>query len=708
MGTFLASLRRSAGDQHTVIHMLLFFLGACIGLLLLTWYARHPFLLAGDIPFTSEDFMPYFRNYIRPEPLEGHLYHLGFTLTFASSLLAWAAGMAFLTGRRQQPKQLLPWFVGGTILMFGAFVISLLLMVDAVTVRELLRYIAFGVHPVIFIAMALVCTHWVLCNGWMRHSHSFLALELLGVFFLVVLIFFNPRYYSISLIDGTAGYHVWFFLAPVHDVLQGKHLLVDTNSQYGVLLIQALALLFRAGVPFSFPHFTLILMILSVVYHFFLYLILRATVRDRFLALLGILLILSMGFLRDAAFSFPGEPYVHPSALKLRFLFDLPVMAFLVWHARRKAVFTLPIAAFLCAVAVLWNSETGISLSVTYLAYAFVDAVQTSERQVTALRRIVLHAAILAVGIAAVIGLFTWWTFAASGSFPDFSSIPLYMRLYYSGFGALPMPVIGAWCILLFLYAVILLQTAQRMLLGKADSETALRMGWAVYGLMIFHYYISHSASVNLSAVTVPAIVLGLLLLRDLRPWLRHTLFARDAVLRTAAPLSLLAIVFILSLELTAGYATAHDLLLKRWASSALLPEVKVVGVDPKYSGFPLPAERHIRTTEAIRALVPSPARPLILSQQDFLHFWVLDSTNALSLPYQRTIALMQEVRALERQIDRLAPRYLFLDPPSSDIDAVPPCALCEELRSFVKHTYIFRRNIGLLDVYERRLLTVP
>ncbi|MBI1934146.1 hypothetical protein HYS30_00600 [Candidatus Peregrinibacteria bacterium] len=380
-------------------------------------------------------------------------------------------------------------------------------------------------------------------------------------------------------------------------------------------------------------------------------------------------------------------------------------MALLLWHARRKAVLALPIAAFLCAVAVLWNSETGISLSVAYLAYAFVDVVQTIEQPVAALRRIVLYAAFLAVGIAAVVGLFVWWTLAMSGSFPDFSSVPLYMRLYYSGFGALPMPVIGAWCLLLFLYAVILLQTVQRMALGKADPDAALRMGWAVYGLMIFHYYISHSASTNLSAVTAPAIVLGLCLLKDIRLWLRRALPARGDV---AARLSFLAIIFLLSLELTAGFAMARDVLLKRWASPVLFLRTGTEQVDPRFAGFPLPADRYVRTAEAIRALVPAPSRPLILSQQDFLHLWVLDSTNALSLPYQRTVALIQEVRAIERQIDQLASRYVFLDPPSSDIDAVPPCALCEESRPFIKRTYIFRSNIGMLDVYERRLPTVP
>lgn len=529
-------------------------------------------------------------------------------------------------------------------------------------------------------------------------------MECVAVFGLLILVFFDPQYRGASLLSS-AGYHVWFFLAPVHDVLQGKHLLVDTGSQYGVLLIQALALLFRWAVPFSFPHFTAILMVLSVLYHFFLYLFLRALFRDRFLALLGILLVVSAGFFRHAAFNFPGEPYVHPSALKLRFLFDLPVMALFLWHARRRSIVALPIAAVLCAVAVLWNSETGISLSVAYMAYVLADAVWPGTRVITALRRTALHTVFLVVGIASVIGLFMWWTLVASGLLPDFSSIPLYMRLYYSGFGALPMPVIGAWCVLLFLYAVVLLQAMRRLFIGESDPETALRVGLAVYGLMIFHYYISHSASTNLSAVTVPAIVLGLLLLDDIRPWLWRALSARRGI---AALLALFAIVFLVSLELTAGFATARDVLLKRWASLAFLLRMGTEQADPRFAGFPLPADRYIRTAGAVRAYVPAPSRPLILSQQDFLHFWVLDSTNALPLPYQRTVALLQEVRAIEQQIDRLAPRYLFMDPPASDIDAVPPCALCEELRPFVQRSYAFRRNIGLLDVYERRHSLLP
>lgn len=606
---------------------------------------------------------------------------------------------------RSHGKQTVPaWLVGCAILVSGLLVASLLPLVDVVSVRELLRHTASGVHPVIFLATAFALAWWIVRAARVPRCRAFFAMECLVVFGFLILVFFDPQYRGASLLYN-AGYHVWFFLAPVHDVLQGKHLLVDTGSQYGVLLIQALALLFRWVVPFSFPHFTAILMALSVLYHFFLYLFLRVLYRDRFLALLGILLVVSVGFLRHAAFNFPGEPYVHPSALKLRFLFDLPVMALFLWHSRRRAAAALPIAAFLCAVAVLWNSETGISLSAAYLAYVLVDAVQASARLGIVWWRVVLHTAFLVGGIAAVVGLFTWWTLVASGSLPDFSSIPLYMRLYYSGFGALPMPVIGAWSILLFLYAVILLQTAQRVVLGKATSEAAIRTGWAVYGLMIFHYYISHSASTNLSAVTVPAIVLGLWLLDDIRPWLRRSFLACG---RAVVFLPFFAIVFLVSLELTAGFAMTRDLLLKRWASPVFLPRTGTEQANPRFAGFPLPAERYIRTAEAIRALVPTPSRPLILSQQDFLHLWVLGSTNALFLPYQRTIALLQEARAIERQIDRLAPRYLFMDPPASDIDAVPPCALCEELRSFVQRSYAFRRNIGLLDVYERRSPAIP
>ncbi len=706
MGTFLASLRRSAHDEPLTIQALLFFLGACIGLLLLTFYARHPFLLGGNILLGPEAFMPFFRAFVHPEPLESHLYHFGFIATIAAALFAWGAGMTFLGRYRGGQRRLIRILAGMTVLFFCALIASLLPMINAVTVRELLRHTANGVHPLIFIGALAATAVWIFHDGWRLRSRALLVLECIGILVLVTCILFDPQYASPMSLAGGAGYHVWFFLAPVHDVLQGKHLLVDTSSQYGVLLIQALASLFRIGVPFSFPHFTLMLMVLSIVYHFFFYLILRATLRDRSLAFLGILLILSMGFLRHAAFNFPGEPYIHPSALKLRFLFDLPVFALLAWHVHRRYWLVLPVAAFLSAVSLLWNSETGLSLCIAYLAYVGIDALQTPRWRVAFLRML-LHSTFLVASIAAVGGLFVWWTFWASGSLPDFSLISMYMRLYYSGFGALPMPVVGAWCVLLFLYAVVLLQAARRVFLGGRDLETALRVGYAIYGLMIFHYYISHSASTNLSAVTMPAVVLGLLLFRDLRPALRQALLGHAAA-RIGALLSLILILFVISLELTAGYASARDLLLKRWISSLPASRTGAETADPRYLGFPLPAERYMRTAENIRALVPAPARPPILSQQDFLHFWVLGSTNALALPYQCTLQRMEEARMVERQLEELAPRYVFLDPPMSDIPEVPPCALCEELRPFVEQRYVFRKNIGMLNVYERRLPAVP
>src|SRR3990167_9013658 len=166
-------------------------------------------------------------------------------------------------------------------------------------------------------------------------------------------------------------YHHNFMIGTINDLLQGKHLLIDTFNQYGLFYPFILFLVFRTVLQFSYMNLYLAFMIGTVMYFAILYFFILLITKKNLLSLVGLLV--SMGVVMTFNFhTFPfSENYVWPGSIPLRYFFDGLVFLLLLKNKNFKSYNLHIITACLVAIAIFFNLETGISLGMGYLFLLF-------------------------------------------------------------------------------------------------------------------------------------------------------------------------------------------------------------------------------------------------------------------------------------------------------------------------------------------------
>lgn len=335
-----------------------------------------------------------------------------------------------------------------------------------------------------------------------------IGLELLLIGILIPLLLWNPHFRHQVGFGGTALYHFNFFLGPVNDILHGKLLMVNTESQYGIFLTYGLAFLFRYLVPFTYANFYIVVMAVSIFYYWSLYVLLRAFTRSIRWSLIGFFTVFCVHLLAITALFPPHEAYSFPSVTPLRFIFDIPLFLLLILFIRKGKRLILPLA-FTLACAVFYNFEIGISLGLALFSFFIFRAWFAIGEKRTRMRELLHFCGYSAVSILVIAAVITLGTYFGSGQFPEWGRLIYFTKFYSAGFGALPLsPGFSLYQLVLSVYLVTLLAVAVKKLTGHARSEDALWGALALYGLLIFQYFLSRSHPNNLYVVIVPAAIL--------------------------------------------------------------------------------------------------------------------------------------------------------------------------------------------------------
>ena len=379
--------------------------------------------------------------------------------------------------------------------------------------------------------------------------------------------------------------HHGFFLGPANDVLHGRAMLDGAWSQYGVGLIDALALTFKA-IPIGFGTLALIIVGLTVVQFLCTYAILR-------LAGLGqVLTVITIAVAVLGNLFSPLETYfVFPSATALRFGLPYLIILFAVLDARypvRRRPGRLAMLAVL-AIAATWSFETFAYCGGTYGALVLIEAVCAGNHIV----RRVLRGAMLGLTVSAVaVILFSLLTLIFGGSL-DWGPYLEYLQLYtVSEFGQLPIQFFSAGPFMaaaIFASAVVLLGLARERPRALAPPMWAALAGFTGFAVVSFTYYLGRSHPNNLLVLLVPVVALAGL-------WMQVLLTAPAAWWRTAVTalitlaLAMIAVASWPSVELKArntalalavpGGAGSLRLAVERLAENPVLDPRAPVGVE--------------------------------------------------------------------------------------------------------------------------------
>lgn len=470
-------------------------------------------------------------------------------------------------------------------------------------------------------------------------------------------------------------FHHWHFYAvlPTYAYLSGLVPVLESYSQYGLGLPIILGNLCRLTGGFSHASIVWLGMTYGVLYFVALYVLLCAWLRDWRWGMAGVAFaLLLQQFLGLAP---PAVLWQYPSSTVLRSPFDVWVFLLLTGHVYRHSPGYLISAGLIAGVAIFWESDTGIYLAASFVAYCtylwFDDTASGGWSWMGTGK----YAAMVVIAPIAFFFL-TWLSVGGAISSAVFwNRFFEPMQLFRSGFGMLPMPA-PAWGTLhvfltpglYVLVALLALITALRL------SAQPWRGGYVlgalgVYGLGVYHQYIGRSHPWNWFHVCIPFVILTTALihiaLQRLEMRLRDRApreFGARVVVRGAqlAPLILLGTAIVL-LTAAPGLRSYPGLLSGRWSIPGLAWDSPGMGF--RTLGGQAPRDRFVAVAARVSQIVPATAPVAILSEFDSV-LYVMTNRR----PFSRFVPLYPAV-ALDSQADEVVGalhnqdlRYVFWD----------------------------------------------
>lgn len=304
---------------------------------------------------------------------------------------------------------------------------------------------------------------------------------------------------------------------PIAQVVQGKTILVDFPTQYG-MYAHFLEPVFRWIGVGIFP-ISVVMGLLVLLSSVSLIGFLWQIVSSRFLLVWGTLFLLfyhQYGFIltgdTDVAHPLLGsEPYFQYSPIRtLGPCLGLFLMGS-YYQCRCRLLFA---ASYVVAASSLfWNVDSGVPIFVTWVASRLFDDLLLRKNvdgrlvlrlaQTLGIALIVLAIAVAAVSVS--LGL-------RSGRWPSPELLFLYSNICYRhGYFMLPMPLFGLWNPVILVYLVGLSLSVDAVVRRRDTPEIRGIMMLTFLGLGLFAYYQGRSAEGNLQSCMYPAIMLFVL-----------------------------------------------------------------------------------------------------------------------------------------------------------------------------------------------------
>jgi Concanavalin A-like lectin/glucanases superfamily len=444
----------------------------------------------------------------RPQPGPTHVYLIGAVFLSASLF-----GTAFAWRRWGNRLPL------GAGLVWGlevAFVVGLAVMAWLALLGDdyyHLRLNLFFKSPLLAVPLlsaAFLAMRWDW--GSKRFVRPLMHLIALGLAGMVVLgsLFDDKGEY-------TGGLHFTAVFFPVVQVYEGKALLIDCASQYGLYphLLQPLFAL----TGLTILRFSLVMGLLTGGSYLALWAFLWRACENKSAALIGF-----AALLFNCWFSFVNRAGLdlYFQYLPIRFVFP----ALLVFFAWRQ--FYCPtrwlywsLLTFL-AVGVLWNLDAGLPALLAWMAtLCFAELFGRDWRGVA--RRVACHLAAAGCVLTAVVALYSGVIRLRYGAFPDYGQFFHYQRLYFvAGYYRLPFTLPSPWMLVVLTYLAGLAYAAFALVARRDSPRAKIIFLLSVLGVGLSSYYQVRSHPIVLLLVWWPCQILLALFLDELLLRLKH------------------------------------------------------------------------------------------------------------------------------------------------------------------------------------------
>ncbi len=496
-------------------------------------------------------------------------------------------------------------------------------------------------------------------------------------------------------------YHHNFIIATINDLFAGKHLLVDTYSQYGMLLPFVLYKLFQFVIPFSYMNLYFVFMVVTMIYYFFLYFFLLRVTQNKLLCLFGLFIMMGVTTL----FNYPTYPvsenYVWPGATVLRYFLDIPVFYLLYKNKNLSSTPLFVIACFLTTGSVLYNLETGLALSIGLMSFTLFASLSKYELSLKArLIFFLKKSSFFLTSLVLVFVIFSIYTLAVSGSWPNWNFFFKFVYLAQEGISNVKTPVLGLHLPILAIYFLTIILSLNQIFVSKKPFNWiyAATAGLAGYGLMLFNYYISRSVSSNLPVVILPALLILIIFFDQLSNFKDN--FSK--LIKITIFISFIAI-FCFS-----TYYLAKRIEYRSYAYNQVKISKKYPGNRAFYVvSYNEDAGRTVNelfeSVSAIKKLSSGEKKILLFSQFDTVILVMAEKTQLLPVPMMEQFYYQSELEKAKKTLINMDPKpeYIFVDKNYPQFPTPSSYQGANELFEATKPFYQFDKTAGILEIYK-------
>lgn len=553
---------------------------------------------------------------------------------------------------------------------------------------------------------------------WLNRRENLPAIsvyEVAGMMALLLFLVINFSYSSFY--QFFYNYHHLNFIAgPIHDVIAGKYLLINTKAQYGFSNILLASYIFKHILYFSHANIHYLSMIMGFLEYICVYLIVRILTRNTVVSMAGLCFLIAIHFYGVFGFLFPSELYVWPGGSVWRFFPAMPTaLLVLLWLQTNKKIWFL-FSQLSVVNAVLWNIESGVPLLGAYCAILVLQWWFSSGTWIS--RTIALGARLLSLMAIALVSVVSYslYTWIQIRELPQWSTLTYFTVLFNSGFlqNRSGVPAIGLhyWPVLMYGISIFLTMVRKYAKVGIPVKELVFLTFLSVYGFGTYRYYIGKQSSSDLAAVILPA---GIIFIYMFYYVLQQALLTQTKK------------IYVVTAIIMFGFLVLQHVRFVYWTGKlfgARFREFKTITTDPNVNHpsrnriiaientvvNTIPWTEVMNTIQKIEKYVPADKPIAILGYFD--HILLMQSGRTNVADYWDIHATIYTYEEMETVIQRYKKqRYLFVDKrlfrhnPVDYVTAEFPVGEQVMLEIFIRmrNEYEFVEDIGMLYVYKRK-----
>jgi len=313
--------------------------------------------------------------------------------------------------------------------------------------------------------------------------------------------------------------HFSMIAGAVNQAANGKTILVDMFSQYGVLY-PYIGAIFTKIFGHSILNISIYFLVLIFLSFLFMYMALNEKLgADSWYSLLSLIALIGIVHIFYVSIIlFGGVNNTYYQYQPIRTIFGSFFIWFAIKYVKNSSKEKYIVGLSLCGISFLWNFDTGVPIVIAWLFFLIFNTI--SINQLTIKEKIIKsmkHILFMGISLALTVLTYNIFAYLRTGKLPNWIEIVELQKLFVVlGFYMAPMRNFDLWNIVMLIYVVVLFSCLVALIKKRVTDEHRYYFFISLLGIGIFSYYQGRSLVSNLFILIYPAIILAAFLLHDI------------------------------------------------------------------------------------------------------------------------------------------------------------------------------------------------